>query len=167
MSDATTTSGGPDDAASSGDAVEEKGRRAFLPPVVVGNSVPHTTPFLYAGRAAFGSAHPGVRTDDMGKHDIDDTDESTDDAVEQRTLRAFDGGSDGREAGEGDDTELRERIEKAEEDIEALRDLLDTAVDTISELSDSMTGHDTNDDGEANSDYEPAPETAESGRGFQ
>ena len=84
-----------------------------------------------------------------------------DDAVEQRTLRAFDGGIDGREAGEGDDTELRERIEKAEEDIEALRELLDTAVDTISELSDSMTGHDTNDDDEANSDYEPAPETAE------
>jgi len=159
MSDATTTSGGPDDAASSGDAVEGKGRGAFLPPVVVGQSVPHTTPFLYAGRAAFGSAHPGVRTDDMGKHDTD-TDESTDDAVEQRTLRAFDGGTD------GDDTELRERIEKAEEDIEALRELLDTAVDTISELSDNMTGH-TTDDGEANSDYEPAPETAESARGFQ
>ena len=166
MSDATTTSGGPDDAASSGDAVEGKGRRAFLPPVVVGNSVP-THAFLYGGAAAFGLRTLGVRTDDMGKHDIDDTDESTDDAVEQRTLRAFDGGIDGREAGEGDDTELRERIEKAEEDIEALRDLLDTAVDTISELSDSMTRHDTNDDGEANSDYEPAPETAESGRGFQ
>jgi len=166
MSDATTTSGGPDDAASSGDAVEGKGRRAFLPPVVVGNPVTHTTPFLYGGAAAFGLRTLGVRTDDMTGHDTD-TDESTDDAVEQRTLRAFDGGSDGREAGEGDDTELRERIEKAEEDIEALRDLLDTAVDTISELSDSMTGHDTNDDGEANSDYEPAPETAESARGFQ
>ena len=165
MSDATT-SGGPDDAASSGDAVEGKAvgrslsasrRRCPLP----------TRPDFCAAERRFSAPDCGGHTDDMGKHDIDDTDESTDDAVEQRTLRAFDGGIDGREAGEGDDTELRERIEKAEEDIEALRELLDTAVDTISELSDSMTGHDTNDDGEANSDYEPAPETAESARGFQ
>ena len=165
MSDATTTSGGPDDAASSGDAVEGKGRGASChrPSSL---SSRDATPFLYAGRAAFGSAYRGV-TDQMTTGHDTQTDGSTDDAVEQRTLRAFDGGSDGREAGEGDDTELRERIEKAEEDIEALRDLLDTAVDTISELSDSMTGHDTNDDGEANSDYEPAPETAESARGFQ
>ena len=89
------------------------------------------------------------------------TDGSTDDAVEQRTLETFDSGTDDDPA-----DDLAERVEQAEEDIEELRELLDTAVDTISELSDSMMGH-TTDDGEANSDYEPAPETVESARGFQ
>ena len=132
MSDATTTSGGPDDAASSGDAVEGKGRGAFLPPVVVGNSVP-THAFLYAGRAAFGSAHPGVRTDDMGKHDTDDTDDA-----EQRTLGAFDAKDDTDDT----DDELREDIEQLRAEVNALRGVVESTVDTVEKAVQGDGGED-------------------------
>lgn len=111
----------------------------------------------------FGLRTLGVRTNDMTGRDTE-TDGSTDHAVEQRTLRAFDSGSDDT------DDDLAARVEELEERTETLRDLLDTAVDTISELSD-MTGHDTETSTDERSTetetYEPAPEPVDGGRGFQ
>ena len=132
MSDATTTSGGPDDAASSGDAVEGKGRGASChrPSSL---SSRDATPFLYAGRAAFGSAHPGVRTDDMGKHDTDDTDDA-----EQRTLGAFDAKDDSDDT----DDELREDIEQLRAEVDALRGVVESTVDTVEKAVQGDGGED-------------------------
>ena len=99
----------------------------------------------------------------MTGHDTE-TDGSTDDAVEQRTFAAFDSGTNTGDDDPADD--LAERVERAEADIEALRELLGDAVDTISDLSDNMTGHTDSD--EASSDtYEPAPEPADGLRGYE
>lgn len=165
MTDTAPTSGAPDDPASSGGVGEGKAAGACPSSHVVSVlSISH--PIFCAAEWRLQAPHSGGHTDDMTGHDTE-TDGSTDGDVEQRSLAAF--GADGTDV-EDDDVggDLAARVEQAETDIDALREVLERTIDQLNDLSDSMTGHiDSDTEGEASSNYDPAPEPADGLRGYE